>query len=99
MDQQKDKSSEAEGIPKGPGYKAQVKFYDCEGSGACIEACPEDAIEQGPERMPAAVCVTDGKYEMLPGRAVILEDKCTGCADCITVCPHNALEMVPAKAT
>jgi ferredoxin len=81
----------------GPDYKAQVKFYDCEGSGECIKACPEKAIEAGPERLPAAVCKTDGKYEMLPGRAVIIEDKCTGCADCIPVCPNQALEMVPVS--
>ena len=84
-----------EGIPTGPDYRAQLKFYDCIGSGECIKACPEQAIEEGPKRMPAAVCVTDGKYEMLPGKAVIDEDKCTGCGDCIPVCPENALEMVP----
>ena len=82
-------------IPTGPDYKAQLKFYDCQGSGECIEVCPEQAIEEGPKRLPAAVCVTDGKYEMLPGKAVIDEDKCTGCGDCIPVCPEIALEMVP----
>ena len=82
-------------IPTGPDYKAQLKFYDCKGSGECINACPEQAIEKGPERLPAVVCLTDGEFEMLPGKAEIIEDKCTGCADCIPVCPEAALEMVP----
>jgi len=81
-------------IPKGPNYKAKLKFYDCKGSGECIKACPEKAIEEGPKQLPAAVCLSEGKYEMLPGKAVIIEDKCTGCADCIPVCPNQALEMV-----
>ena len=83
------------GIPTGPDYKAQLKFYDCQGNGECSKVCPEQAITEGPKRMPAAICVIDGKYEMLPGRAVINEDKCTGCGDCIPVCPETALEMVP----
>ncbi len=98
MSEQKNVSKEntkLNDIPKGPNYKAQVKIYDCTGSGRCIKACPEDAIKEGPKRLPAAVCVTDGKYDMLPGKAVIIEDKCTGCADCIPVCPNQALEMVP----
>ncbi len=86
--------SDKKEIPTGPGYKAQLKMYDCQGSGECIKACPEEAIEAGPERLPAAVCVTDGKYEMLPGRAEINEDKCTGCGDCVPVYPNQAIEMV-----
>ena len=93
-----DKSSEKDPAPietpKGEDYKAQVKFYDCKASGECIKACPEKAIEQGPERLPAVVCKTDGKYEMLPGKTVIIEDRCTGCGDCVPVCPSGAIEMV-----
>jgi NAD-dependent dihydropyrimidine dehydrogenase PreA subunit len=83
-----------ENILKGAGYKANLKFYDCKGSGECIKACPEKAISEGPQRMPSAVCLSSGKYEMLPGKAVIDETKCTGCGECIAVCPNNALEMV-----
>ena len=86
--------SDKEAIPKGPNYKAQVKFYDCKGSGECIKACPEKAIEEGPKRLPAAVCLSDGEYEMLPGKAVIIEDRCTGCGDCVPACPNQAIEMV-----
>ena len=72
--------------------------YDCEGTGECIKACPDNAIEQGPERLPAAVCEVDGKYEMLPGRAEIIEDKCTGCGECVPVCPNQAIEMVAVSS-
>ena len=86
--------SSHENTPKGSNYKAKVQFYDCQGSGKCIEACPEKAISEGPQRMPAAVCISAGKYEMLPGRAVIDADKCTGCGECVPVCPNHAMEMV-----
>lgn len=89
--------SNTENILKGEGYKAVVKFYTCKASGDCIKACPENAISEGPQRLPAAVCTTDGKYGMLPGKAVIDANKCTGCGDCIPVCPNNALEMVAVE--
>ena len=85
-------------VPTGPGFKAQLKIYDCQGTGECIKACPEQAIEAGPERLPAAVCRVDATSEMLPGRAEILEDKCTGCGECVSACPQNAIEMVPVAA-
>ena len=81
-------------ILKGAGYMAKLKFYDCKGSLECIKACPENAISEGIQRMPPAVCLSSGKYEMLPGRAVIDETKCTGCGDCVPVCPNMAIEMV-----
>ena len=81
-------------ILKGPGYKAQVDIYSCLSSFECIKACPEQAIKEGPKRLPAAVCVTDGKYEMLPGRAEIDAEKCTGCGECIPICPNKALALV-----
>lgn len=87
--------SDLKEIPTGPNYKAQVEFYDCKASGECIKACPEKAIEEGTTRLPAAVCLTEGGYEMLPGKAVVIEDKCTGCGDCVSVCPENAIKMVP----
>ena len=86
-----------ENILKGAGYKAKVKFYTCKGSGECIKVCPEKAISEGPQRMPAAVCLSEGRYEMLPGKAVIDESKCTGCGDCVSVCPKKAIEMVAVK--
>ena len=79
---------------KGAGYKAKVKFYTCSGSGECIKVCPEKAITEGPQRMPAAVCMSEGGYKMLPGRAVIDEAKCADCRDCVSVYPYKALEMV-----
>jgi len=87
--------SNNENILIGAGYKAKLKFYTCKGSGECINACPEKAISEGPERMPSAICLSSGNYEMLPGRAVIDEAKCNGCGECVSVCPNHAIEMVP----
>ena len=83
-------------ILTGPGYKANLKFYDCKGSGECIKACPEKAISEGPQRMPAAVCLSSGKYEMLPGRAVIDETNVPDAESAFSGCPNNAIEMVAA---
>jgi len=81
-------------IPTGAAYVAKLKFPYCKSSYECINACPEKAITQGPERIPAGICKTNGKYELLPGKAEIDVDKCTGCGDCISACPNHALEMV-----
>ena len=83
-----------ENILKGAGYKAKVKFYTCKGSGECIKVCPEKAISEGPQRMPAAICLSEGNYGMLPGKAVIDEALCNGCGECVPVCPKQAIEMV-----
>jgi NAD-dependent dihydropyrimidine dehydrogenase PreA subunit len=83
-----------ENILKGAGYKARVKFYTCKGNGECIKVCPEKAISEGPQRMPAAICLSEGNYGMLPGKAVIDEALCTGCGECVPVCPKQAIEMV-----
>ena len=39
--------SNNENILKGPGFIAQLKFYDCKSSYGCITACPENAITTG----------------------------------------------------
>jgi NAD-dependent dihydropyrimidine dehydrogenase PreA subunit len=75
----------------GAGFMARLDFYQCESSYQCIKACPENAITQGPERLPRNMCHS---IEMLPGKPEIDPVKCTGCGDCISACPHNALEMV-----
>jgi len=78
-------------VKTGPGFMAKLKFYVCRSSYECIKACPENAITQGPERLPSNICTG---LELLPGKPEIDAAKCTGCGDCITVCPNNALEMV-----
>ncbi len=75
----------------GPGFKANLKFYNCDSSYHCITACPEQAITKGAERFPSMACVS---LELLPGKAEIDPAKCNGCGLCISVCPNNALEMV-----
>ena len=80
-----------ENIFKGAGFIAKLKFYSCKSSYDCIKACPENAITQGPERLPSNMCTS---IEMLPGKPEIDPLKCTGCGDCVPVCPKNAIEMV-----
>ena len=90
-------------IPTGADYRAVIDFEKCTASGECIAICPEEAIYEGPKRLPSLiVCTCAGSpelSEMLPGKAVVNYDKragsvCTGCGDCIPVCPSNAIEMV-----
>ena len=49
--------SNNEDILKGPGFKAQLKFYDCKSSDECITACPENAITRG-RTVCRRTCVT-----------------------------------------
>lgn len=84
-------------ILTGPDYKAKLKASYCKSTYDCIAACPEKAIIIGAERMPAGICLSEGGYKMLPGKAQIDADKCTGCGECISVCPNNALEMVERR--
>ena len=44
-----------ENITTGPGFIAQLKFYDCKSSYECITVCPEKAITKGPDRLPANI--------------------------------------------
>jgi len=80
-----------ENILKGSGFIAKLKFPYCRTTYECIKACPENAITQGPDRLPTNMCFG---IEMLPGKPEIDEEKCTGCGICVEVCPNNALEMV-----
>ena len=93
-------------IPTGADDRAVIDFEKCTASGECIPICPEEAIYEGPKRLPsliACVCVgSPEQSEMLPGKAVVNYDKragsvCTGCGDCIPVCPSHAIEMVPVS--
>ena len=35
-------------IHKGQGYKAQLEFYSCKGSGECIPVCPNESLKMVP---------------------------------------------------
>jgi NAD-dependent dihydropyrimidine dehydrogenase PreA subunit len=93
-------------IPTGADYRAVIDFEKCTASGECIPICPEEAIYEGPKRLPSLIaCTCAGSpelSEMLPGKALVNYDRragsiCTGCGDCIPVCPSNAIEMVPVS--
>jgi heterodisulfide reductase subunit A len=58
---------------------AKVDWSICEWCGACVEACPFDAISRT-------------EYE---GKAVaaVGESSCKGCGMCLPVCPVNAIQL------
>lgn len=65
-------------------YVARVNKERCDGTGACIRACPiEGAIR-------IVESNEDGKSEK---RAEIIPAMCTGCGICVAVCPNNAMDI------
>jgi NAD-dependent dihydropyrimidine dehydrogenase PreA subunit len=80
--------------PREPNFRAVIDAEKCKASGTCIAACEENAIYEGPKRLPTTIsCMT---VELLPGKSEVHQDKCTGCGECVTVCPVSAITLVPA---
>ncbi|MCP4753504.1 MAG: glycyl-radical enzyme activating protein [Proteobacteria bacterium] len=57
----------------------------CVQCGACLEVCPEDAIQ--PPVPPEVAQAEDSTYYK------IIRDKCTLCMDCVEACKFTALEI------
>jgi NAD-dependent dihydropyrimidine dehydrogenase PreA subunit len=57
--------------------KVEVDHDECKGCGLCIESCPAQALELGPEL---------NHYGVRPARQKA--DTCTGCGICYYVCPE-----------
>jgi heterodisulfide reductase subunit A len=67
-----------------PPFVAHVDESRCEGTGACMEACPEEgAIAMQAFR-------EDGREVR---RAVVTPANCTGCGACVGVCPKRAIDV------
>jgi heterodisulfide reductase subunit A len=64
-------------------FVAAVDTDRCTGSGACVEACPAEAV-----RMESVV--VDGAPA---GRANVNPALCTGCGVCVAACPANAIDV------
>jgi ferredoxin len=78
---------------RGPNFRAVIDAQKCKASGACIAVCEENAIYEGPKRLPTTIsCMT---FELLPGKSEVREDKCTGCGECVSVCASSAITMMP----
>ena len=61
----------------------EVDPEKCRGCGACLEACPRGALEQGKE-------VNSGGFA--PVKAVHPE-KCVRCGLCAVLCPERAIRL------
>ncbi len=66
-------------------FVARVDFQRCDGTGACLEACPvSDALE--------LVEVTiDGQTLK---RAQVTPANCKGCGACVSACPNRAIDLL-----
>lgn len=64
----------------------EIEFYKsrCVKCGACLKACPHDAINPDLE---------------VKAGFKIDKERCTGCGDCVDVCPTEALKMVGNAVT
>jgi heterodisulfide reductase subunit A len=65
-------------------FVAEVNLEKCEGSGACVEACPADGALQ-------LVDVEIGGRRVR--RARVTPALCMGCGACVAVCPQNAIDI------
>ena len=67
-----------------PPFVAHVDETKCNGTGACVEACPEEGA------IVMQTLVEDGKEIQRP---VITPAYCTGCGACVGVCPNRAIDV------
>jgi heterodisulfide reductase subunit A len=67
-----------------PPFVARVDESKCTGSGACVQACPEEGAL-------ALQTVVEGGREVT--RAVVTAANCSGCGACVGVCPNRAIDV------
>jgi len=65
-------------------FVAEVDMANCQGSGACVEACLVEGALGLVERQ------VDGQKIQ---RAQVTQALCTGCGACVAVCPENAIDI------
>jgi electron transport complex protein RnfB len=74
------------GLAVMPGPAAVVVTVACQGCGACLLTCPEQAIRPVPDRGSSA------PLTVLPGR-------CSGCGECVEICPADAIFLAEEAMT
>jgi epoxyqueuosine reductase len=80
-------------IPVAARRRPIIDASKCISCKACLDACPNQAIEE-PVDYCCAKCV---KYCLAievpchPVRMAIRDELCNGCGACISVCPYNAI--------
>ncbi len=67
-----------------PPFVAHVDVEKCDGTGACVTACPEEGA------INMQTYVENGKEIQRP---VITAAYCTGCGACVGVCPNRAIDV------
>lgn len=65
-------------------FVAEVDLERCEGTGACVESCPQE------EAISLETLTVAGKSVQ---RAVVTPANCNGCGVCVGVCPTRAVEV------
>lgn len=65
-------------------YVAHVDMERCQGSGKCVEYCPQD------DAIHLETFTVDGKEVQ---RAVVTPANCNGCGVCVAVCPNRAIDV------
>jgi heterodisulfide reductase subunit A len=64
-------------------FVAAVDTERCTGSGACVEACPVEAVKMESVEIDDAAA----------NRATVNPALCTGCGVCVAACPENAIDV------
>ena len=79
--------------PETQSFKQELfwKSRLCVQCGACLDACPKEAIR--PPISPEAANSEGAEYYK------IIKEKCDGCQECIEACSYGALETVGKKWT
>jgi heterodisulfide reductase subunit A len=67
-----------------PPYVAHVDERKCAGTGACVQACPEEG---------AIALHTFNENGQQAKRAVVTAANCTGCGACVSACPNRAIDV------
>ena len=65
-------------------YVAQVNLERCQGSGECVQYCPQK------EAIHLETFTEKGKTFQ---RAVVTPANCNGCGVCVAVCPNRAIDV------
>jgi heterodisulfide reductase subunit A len=65
-------------------YVAQVDLERCQGSGECVQYCPQE------EAIHLETFTENGKSFQ---RAVVTPANCNGCGVCVAVCPNRAIDV------
>jgi heterodisulfide reductase subunit A len=67
-----------------PPFVARVDESKCDGTGACVTACPEEGA------IALRIFQESGCNVK---RAVVAPANCTGCGACVGVCPNRAIDV------